>query len=147
MQEEVGLNGAAMIAHSIKPNMAIITDVCHDTTTPMINKKSEGEIHMGKGPVLSVAPSVHNKLLDFVLQIAIKKNIPYQMEALSRSTGTDTDAFFKASGGIPSLLISLPQRYMHTTVESVHRDDVENVIRLFYETIIAITPNFNFKYL
>jgi putative aminopeptidase FrvX len=69
------------------------------------------------------------------------------MDAASRSTGTDTDAFAYANGGIPSALISLPLRYMHTTVEMVSKEDLENVVKLIYESLLVLTPKFNFKYL
>ena len=147
VQEEVGLRGAEMIAHTISPNCAIVTDVCHDTTTPMIDKVVEGDYKAGSGPVLTIGPAVHNKLLDFVLDTAKKSNIPYQIDAASRATGTDTDAFAYTKGGIPSVLISLPLRYMHTTVEMVAIEDVENVIKLIYESLNGLTPKFNFKYL
>src|SRR3954451_25329267 len=91
VQEEIGLRGAEMIARRIKPNVAIITDVTHDTTTPMINKMIEGECSCGKGPSLAYGPAVHNKLLTFVQEVAEKSNIPIQLRAISRSTGTDTD--------------------------------------------------------
>ena len=136
-----------MVAYAIQPNCAIVTDVCHDTTTPMIEKTVEGDFTAGKGPVLTVGPAVHNKLLDFVLDVAKSSKIPYQIDAASRSTGTDTDAFAYTSGGIPSMLISLPLRYMHTTVELVAIEDVENVIKLMYESLLKLSPNFNFKYL
>jgi putative aminopeptidase FrvX len=147
VQEEVGLRGAEMVVQTIKPHCAIITDVAHDTTTPMIDKIAEGDFKCGNGPILTVGPAVHNKLLGLIRETADKNKIPYQMDAASRSTGTDTDAFAYANGGIPSALISLPLRYMHTTVEMVHKDDVENVIKLIYESLLTLTPKFNFKYL
>src|SRR6201995_4037823 len=93
VQEEIGLRGAEMIAHHIKPNVAIVTDVTHDTSTPMINKITQGDLACGKGPSLAFGPAVHNLLLSFVRDIATKKNIPVQLRAVSRSTGTDTDSF------------------------------------------------------
>ncbi len=147
VQEEVGLRGAEMIAHTIQPDCAIVTDVCHDTTTPMIEKVIEGDYKAGRGPVLTVGPAVHNKLLDIIIDTAKKKKIPYQIDAASRSTGTDTDAFAYSRGGVPSALISLPLRYMHTTVELVAISDVENVIKLIYETLLTLKPGFNYKYL
>jgi len=146
VQEEIGLRGAEMIAQTIKPNMAMITDVTHDTRTPMISKVENGDISCGAGPVLTYAPSVHNKLQQFVVETAKKAKIPLQLSAASRSTGTDTDAFAYSNGGIPSILISLPLRYMHTTVEMAHMDDVDNVIKLMYESLIKFDPKFNFKY-
>ena len=146
VQEEVGLRGAEMITQTIKPNIAIITDVCHDSTTPMIDKKIEGEVKIGKGPVVTYAPAVQNNLRELILDTAIEKQIPFQRLASSRVTGTDTDAFAYSNGGVASALISLPLRYMHTTVEMVHREDVENVIRLIYESLLKIENEETFSY-
>ncbi|MEN8787918.1 MAG: M42 family metallopeptidase [Flavobacteriaceae bacterium] len=146
VQEEIGLRGAEMITQTIRPDAAIVTDVCHDTTTPMIDKKTQGHTEMGAGPVISYAPAVQNKLRERIIKTAETKKIPFQRLASSRSTGTDTDAFAYSNGGVASALISLPLRYMHTTVEMVHRDDVENVIRLIYETLLTIKPGETFSY-
>jgi putative aminopeptidase FrvX len=146
VQEEVGLRGAEMIARKIKADVAIITDVTHDTATPMVNKMVEGDITCGKGPSLAFGPAVHNLLLSFVREIATKKNIPVQLRAVSRSTGTDTDSFAYANEGCPSVLVSIPLRYMHTTVEMLNRNDIEQTIRLMYETLLALTPKTNFNY-
>jgi len=147
VQEEVGLRGAEMISETIRPNVAIITDVTHDTQTPMMNKVAQGDIACGKGPSLTYGPAVHNKLLDLIIETADKQKIPFQREAASRSTGTDTDAFAYSTGGVPSALISLPLRYMHTTVESVHKDDVDSVIRLILATLKNIKANHDFRYI
>jgi putative aminopeptidase FrvX len=146
VQEEIGLRGAEMIARRIKPNVAIITDVTHDTSTPMINKLIEGETFCGKGPSLSYGPAVHNKLLKLVQDVAEQKNIPVQLRTVSRSTGTDTDSFAYANDGCPSVLVSIPLRYMHTTVEMLHRNDIEQTIKLMYETLLALTPKTSFSY-
>jgi putative aminopeptidase FrvX len=146
VQEEIGLRGAEMIARRIKPNIAIITDVTHDTTTPMINKLVEGECSCGKGPSLTYGPAVHNKLLDVIQATATKSKIPLQFHAVSRSTGTDTDSFAYANDGCPSALISIPLRYMHTTVEMLHKSDIENTIRLIYETVLTLTPKTKLSY-
>jgi putative aminopeptidase FrvX len=146
VQEEVGLRGAEMITQIIKPNVAIVTDVCHDSTTPMIDKKIEGETKIGKGPVVTYAPAVQNNLRELILDTAVEKGIPFQRLASSRVTGTDTDAFAYSNGGVASALISLPLRYMHTTVEMVHREDVENVIQLIYETLLKIENEETFSY-
>jgi putative aminopeptidase FrvX len=146
VQEEIGLRGAQMIAERINPNVAIVTDVTHDTTTPMIDKKKEGLAKIGDGPVVAYAPAVQQKLRDLITDTAEEKNIPFQRAALSRATGTDTDAFAYSGMGVASALISLPLRYMHTTVEMVHRDDVENVIKLIYETLLKIESGESFSY-
>ena len=147
VQEEVGLRGAQMITESIKPDVAIITDVCHDTNTPMIDKIKEGDTKCGDGPVLTYGPAVQNNLLKLIITSAEKNKIPFQRNAASRSTGTDTDAFAYSTGGVASALISLPLRYMHTTVESAHKDDVENVILLMFESLKKIKNNHDFRYL
>ena len=146
VQEEVGLNGAKMITETIQPNVAIVTDVTHDTTTPMIDKKKEGLLEIGKGPVVAYAPAVQQKLRDLITETAEAKKIPFQRSALSRFTGTDTDAFAFSNGGVASALISLPLRYMHTTVEMVHREDVENVIKMIYESLLNIKDGETFSY-
>lgn len=146
VQEEVGLRGAEMITQTIKPHVAIVTDVCHDSTTPMIDKKIEGETKIGKGPVITYAPAVQNNLRNLIVNTAKEKEIPFQRLASSRVTGTDTDAFAYSNGGVVSALISLPLRYMHTTVEMVHRSDVENVIKLIYESLQKIENQHDFSY-
>ncbi len=146
VQEEIGLRGAQMIAERIQPDVAIVTDVTHDTTTPMIDKKVQGHCEIGKGPVIAYAPAVQQKLRDLITDTAEKHKIPFQRAALSRATGTDTDAFAYSNSGVASALISLPLRYMHTTVETVHKDDVENVIRLIYESLLNIKNGETFSY-
>ncbi|MBS1580884.1 MAG: M20/M25/M40 family metallo-hydrolase [Bacteroidetes bacterium] len=147
VQEEVGLRGAEMIVERIKPDLALVTDVTHDTQTPMMSKVQNGDIACGSGPVLSYAPAVHNNLLKVVVAAAQREGIPFQRLAASRATGTDTDAFAYGSAGVPSALISLPLRYMHTTVESVHRTDVENVIRLIHASLRSLKGGDDMRYL
>lgn len=146
VQEEIGLRGAEMITQRIKPNVAIVTDVTHDTTTPMIEKKTNGLTKIGAGPVITYAPAVQNRLRNLLIETAEDNKIPFQRAASSRMTGTDTDAFAYSNGGVPSALISLPLRYMHTTVEMVHRDDVENVIKLIYESLLQLKEGETFSY-
>jgi putative aminopeptidase FrvX len=145
VQEEIGLRGAEMIAQRIKPNLAIVTDVTHDTTTPMISKITQGDLACGKGPVVSYAPAVQTNLNKLLIKTAEKNDIPFQRQASSRSTGTDTDAFAYSNGGVPSALISLPLRYMHTTVEMVHKEDVDNVISLIYQSLLNIKADQDFR--
>ncbi len=147
VQEEVGLRGAQMIAQKIKPDVAIVTDVCHDTNTPMINKIVQGDLKSGDGPVLTYGPAVQNNLLKQIIKAAEKNKIPFQRAAASRATGTDTDAFAYSNEGVPSALISLPLRYMHTTVEMCRKEDVENAIRLIYHSLTTIKNNQDFRYI
>jgi putative aminopeptidase FrvX len=147
VQEEVGLRGAEMIVERIKPDLAIVTDVTHDTQTPLMSKVQSGDIACGKGPVLSYAPAVHNNVLKHIVKTAEKEKIPFQRLAASRATGTDTDAFAYGAAGVPSALISLPLRYMHTTVETVHRNDVEQVIQLIHASLRGLKAGQDMHYL
>ncbi|QNL20909.1 M42 family metallopeptidase [Hyphobacterium sp. CCMP332] len=147
VQEEIGLRGAEMIAARIKPNLAIITDVTHDTDSPLYDKIEQGDISCAKGPVVSYGPAVHNNVLNQIIETAEKKKIPFQRLAASRSTGTDTDAFAYSNEGVASALISLPLKYMHTTVETVHKDDVENVIQLILESLKSVKKGQDFSYI
>lgn len=147
VQEEIGLRGAQMIAERIKPDVAIITDVCHDTHSPMYNKIKSGDQKCGKGPVLTFGPAVQNNLLDMIIETAEDNKIDYQRAAASRSTGTDTDAFAYSNEGVASALISLPLKYMHTTVETAHVDDIESVINLIYEFVKQLKSGHDFRYI
>ncbi|MCF8236553.1 MAG: M42 family metallopeptidase [Saprospiraceae bacterium] len=146
VQEEVGLRGAEMVARTIAPHAAIVTDVTHDTYTPLVNKTINGEIKCGEGPTITYAPAVHNTLRDLIIETAEENKIPFQREASSRSTGTDTDAFAYSNGGVPASLVSLPLRYMHTTVEMAHRDDIAHLVQLLFYSVQKITNQHNFKY-
>ncbi|MCB0506333.1 MAG: M20/M25/M40 family metallo-hydrolase, partial [Cyclobacteriaceae bacterium] len=147
VQEEIGLRGAEMIAERIKPDVAIITDVTHDTGSPLYDKKKSGDIKCGSGPVVSYGPAVQNNVRDMIIKVAEKKKIDFQRLSASRSTGTDTDAFAYSNAGVASALISLPLKYMHTTVETVNKEDVEGVIKLIYETLVQIKAGHDFRYI
>lgn len=147
VQEEIGLKGAEMMAARIAPDVAIVTDVCHDTHSPLYNKKVSGDQKAGKGPVLTFGPAVQNNLLHTIIKTAEKHKIPYQRAATSRATGTDTDAFAYSNTGVASALISLPLKYMHTTVETAHYDDIDHVIQLMYEFIVQLKSGHDFRYI
>ncbi len=146
VQEEIGLRGAEMISRRLKPNVAVCCDVTHDTQSPMYDKKKDGDIACGKGPTLSYGPAVQNNLLHFIMDVAEEKNIPFQRAAVSRSTGTDTDSFAYSGEGVASALISLPQKYMHTTVETCHKDDIQACIDLYYEFLLKLEAGQDFSY-
>ncbi|MCU0446456.1 MAG: M20/M25/M40 family metallo-hydrolase [Microscillaceae bacterium] len=147
VQEEIGLRGAEMVADRLKPNVALVTDVCHDTFSPLgYSKVRDGAIKCGDGPVLSYAPAVQNNVRDMLIEVAQAKNIPFQRQASSRSTGTDTDSFAYSSGGVASALVSLPLKYMHTTVEAAHQDDIQNCIQLMYEFLLQLKAGHDFRY-
>lgn len=146
VQEEIGLRGAQMIVERIKPDVAIITDVCHDTQSPMINKIEQGDLSFGAGPVVTYSPAVQNNLLKLIISTARENKIEFQRLAASRTTGTDTDSFAYGNAGVASALISLPIRYMHTSVEMANKEDIEKTIELIYQTVLNIEDGQDFRY-
>ncbi|MDD5362101.1 MAG: M42 family metallopeptidase [Ignavibacteria bacterium] len=147
VQEEIGLRGAEMISRRIVPNLAIVTDVTHDTNAPLYDKKSQGDTKTGEGPVLTYGPAVHNNVLNMLISVAEKKKIKFQRDTVYRATGTDTDAFAYSGMGVASALISIPLKYMHTTVEMVHKDDIDKTIQLMYEFLAQLKPGIDFRYI
>ena len=135
VQEEIGGHGAQMITHRLNPDAAIVFDVTHSTDSPGIDPTQHGTIEIGKGPTVTHGTSNHPKLVDRVIEVAEAEDIPLQHEPSSRRTGTDTDSIFKTRSGVPSVLLSVPLRYMHSTVEIIDTEDVEQCIQLY----VAIT--------
>jgi putative aminopeptidase FrvX len=144
--EETGLQGSYMNANSIKPDVALVVDVCHDTTAPCYNEKKEGKTIFGEGGVLTIATPVHNNLLNMWRECLDKDDIKYQMSVGNGGTGTDTDSYAFANGGIPSALISIPLRYMHTTIETSYKEDVEVIIQSFISILKEIKEGQDFGY-
>ena len=130
VQEEIGGNGAAMIAHRLMPDVAIVLDVTHATDTPGISKEKHGKVKLGGGPSLTHGSANHPLVVKRLMEVAEKLNMDVQHESSSRYTGTDTDVIFRQREGIPSALVSLPLRYMHSVVELADLDDVQKVIDL-----------------
>src|SRR6266513_986479 len=130
VQEEVGLLGARQIAYSLKPDIALVVDVTHATDYPNMNKAQHGDVKIGSGPTLTHGGCNHPEVVARLESVAKSKKIPLQHEAMSSSSGTDTDAIFWTRGGIASALISLPNRYMHSPVEVVSLKDLAMIPEL-----------------
>ena len=142
--EEVGLFGARQIAYSLKPDAALVVDVTHATDYPGISKQTHGDIQMGEGPTITHGICNHPEVVKRLEQVASKAKIPLQHETVSATSGTDTDAVFWTRGGIPSALISLPNRYMHSPVELVHLKDLEKIPKLMTGFAESIKKNEKF---
>jgi putative aminopeptidase FrvX len=130
VQEEVGLLGARQIAYSLKPDIALVVDVTHATDYPTVNKCQHGDVKIGKGPSITHGGCNHPEVVARLEAVARAKKIPLQHEAMSATSGTDTDVIFWTRGGIASALISLPNRYMHSPVEVVSLKDLELIPQL-----------------
>ena len=141
VQEEIGGNGARMVSYRLHPSCAVVLDVTHATDSPGIDKTKHGDVKLGKGPTLTHGTSNHPLVVQRLMEVAEKEEIPIQHEASSRFTGTDTDKIFVSKTGIPSALVSLPMRYMHSTVEMVDTRDVEMVIKLLAGFAKAMKAN------
>ncbi len=147
VQEEVGGYGARMMSYRLEPDMALVTDVTHATDTPGINNSEHGLTKLGEGPVVQHGGANHPKFVSFIEEVSENKEIATQHEAVSVRTGTDTDSIFYQKTGIPSALVSLPLRYMHSPVETASVTDVNRLIDLMTDTILALEPDQAFSVL
>lgn len=145
VQEEVGLLGARQIAYSLKPDMALVVDVTHATDYPTVNKPQHGDTRVGKGPTITHGGCNHPEVVARVEAVAKARKIPLQHEAMSSSSGTDTDVIFWTRGGIASALISLPNRYMHSPVEVVSLKDLERIPELLAAFAASLKKGEQFK--
>lgn len=145
VQEEVGGFGARMMSYRFMPDVALVTDVTHATDTPGIDQKEHGTVEMGNGPTIQHGGANHPSVVSFLEDVCEKSSIEVQHEATSVRTGTDTDSIFYQQTGIPSALISLPLRYMHSPVETCNMKDVEALITIMVEAVLAMRPDQTFS--
>ena len=136
VQEEVGLFGARMIAKKLQADIALVHDVTHNTATPKMNKAKESDVQGGKGPCVEYTAQNHRKILNKFKEVAKEHDIKIQHTV--GSYGNDTVSFFLEN--TPTAILATPLKYMHTTVEMAHKDDVAACIDLFVETLLSITP-------
>jgi len=130
VQEELGLMGAKMQVFNVSPDAAIVVDVTHATDTPDIDVKQHGEVKMSKGPTVSIGRENHPAIVARLRRIANRKKIPLQSEAFSLTGGTDAAIIYTHHGGVPSAVLSVPNRYMHTTVEMIDLRDLQRAADL-----------------
>lgn len=142
VQEEIGLRGARTSAYGISPDIGIALDVTFATDFPTMDKKKVGDIKIGSGPVIAKGPNITPKIFNALLNVAKKKKIPYQIEAIPHATGTDANVIQLTKSGVATGLVSIPLRYMHTPVELVSLKDLENTVKLLKEFILSIGKNF-----
>jgi endoglucanase len=144
-QEEVGAAGAAMTIFNVRPDAAVAIEVTHATDTPGIDPKQHGEVKMGAGPTISIGREHHPVLVQRFRSLAERKKIKLQIEAFSVSSGTNAMIFHKAEGGIPTALISVPNRYMHSTVEMIDLRDLEAAVELLSAFCLDMEKGERFK--
>jgi putative aminopeptidase FrvX len=144
VQEEIGGNGARMITHRLQPSVAVCLDVTHATDTPGIDRSKHGSVKLGGGPALTHGSANHPIVVRRLMDVAEKTGIPLQHESSSRYTGTDTDKIFTIGAGVPSALVSLPLRYMHSVVEMADLRDVDKVIQLLAAFVLSLNQGETF---
>lgn len=144
IQEEIGGHGAAMATYRLKPAVCVCLDVTHATDTPGLDAAKHGSVRLGGGPSLTHGTANHPLVVKRLLETAAAGKIPIQHEASSRFTGTDTDRIFHSRAGVPSALVSLPLRCMHSVVETAHLDDVGHTIELLAAFVLALKEQENF---
>lgn len=144
VQEEIGGHGAEMITHRLDPDVAVAFDVTHATDSPGIDSSKHGSITMGDGPTVTHGTSTHPQVVERLIEVAEEEDIPLQHEPSDRRTGTDTDSIFKSRSGVPSGLVSVPLRYMHSTVEVVDTEDIEQCIQLLTAFARSLAPDEEF---
>jgi putative aminopeptidase FrvX len=145
IMEEVGLLGARQIAYSLKPDVALVVDVTHATDYPTVSQPQHGDIKIGKGPTITHGGCNHREVVRRLEEVAGRKKIKLQHEAMSATSGTDTDVIFWTRGGIPSALISLPNRYMHSPVELISLRDLEQIPELMAAFVRSLKQGEQFK--
>ena len=145
VQEEVGLLGARQIAYSLKPDVALVVDVTHATDYPTVHKPQHGDVKVGSGPTITHGGCNHPEVVARIEQIAGSRKIALQHEAMSATSGTDTDAIFWTRGGIASALISLPNRYMHSPIELISLKDLAQIPQLLAGFAASLKKGEQFK--
>lgn len=145
VQEEVGCIGARMLAHSVKPDAAIAVDVTFATDTPGIDNKQHGKVELGKGPSICLGRENHPVLTQRLRNVAKDADLPYQIETFHVLGGTDAHVIHIANGGIPTALVSIPNRYMHSTIETIDLRDLENTVKLLAAFMLDLKKDEAFK--
>jgi len=145
IMEEVGLLGARQIAYTLKPDVALVVDVTHATDYPTVNQQQHGDVKVGRGPTITHGVCNHPEVIARLEAVARAQKIKLQHEATSATSGTDTDVIFWTRGGIPSGLISLPDRYMHSPVEMISLRDLEQIPRLLCAFALSLRAGEEFK--
>lgn len=145
-QEEIGYSGggARTSAFSLEPEVALVVDVTFATDAPGVEKKELGDHKLGGGPVLSRGSAAHPTVFDRLVEAADDEGIPYTIAAQARYTATDADAIYLSRAGVPTGLISVPNRYMHSPNEVVSRHDLEHAARLIAAFVRRLGPDIDF---
>ena len=143
VQEEIGLRGAQTSAYGIDPHVAIAVDVTHATDCPTIDRKAEGDVALGRGPVVFRGPNMNPHVVEQLVEAARSRSLPFQLAASGRATPTDANVLQTTRAGVATGLVSIPNRYMHSAVETVSLDDADHAATLLATFIRRLDPRFD----
>ena len=138
VQEEIGLRGVKTSAFGIDPHVGIAVDVTHATDCPSIDKNQQGDIGLGDGPVVFRGPNMNPHVTERVIQEADSQSIPYQLAALGRAASNDANALQISRAGVATGLVAVPNRYMHSAVETISLDDIDHAADLLAAFAISL---------
>lgn len=144
VQEEIGLRGATTSAFSVAPHIGIAVDVTHATDCPTIDKRQEGEIDLGAGPVIYRGPNMNHGVTDRLIELSESQEIPYQISAIGRATPNDANTIQISRDGVATGLVSIPNRYMHSAVETISLDDIDQAAELLAAFVVSLTADADF---
>jgi endoglucanase len=144
VQEEIGLRGAQTSAFGIDPHVGIAVDVTHATDCPTVEKKQEGDVSLGKGPVIYRGPNMNPRVVEKLIATAKAAEMPYQLAASGRATGTDANSIQISRAGVAAGLVSIPNRYMHSAVEMISLDDLDRAADLLANFAAGLTGSDDF---
>ncbi|GAA4439146.1 M42 family metallopeptidase [Bremerella cremea] len=145
VQEEIGLRGAKTSAHGIDPHIGIAVDVTHATDCPTIDRGERGEVYLGRGPVIYRGPNMNPKVVDRLIEVAEQHEIPYQIAALGKAAPNDSNAIQTTRAGVAAGLVAIPNRYMHSAVETISLDDIDHAANLLAEFLFSIQDDDDFR--
>lgn len=144
VQEEIGLRGAITSSFSIDPHLGIAVDVTHATDCPTLDKKQHGDIKLGQGPVVYRGPNVNPIVHDRLRELAIAKEIPIQIGGIAKPAGNDANVMQISRGGQATGIVAIPNRYMHSPVEVISLDDLDNAAQLIAEFCLSLNAESDF---
>jgi endoglucanase len=144
VQEEIGLRGARTSAFGIDPHVGIAVDVTHATDCPTIDKRQNGDISLGKGPVILRGPNANPRVVEGLANVANEKKIPFQFSALGRATSNDANTIQINRAGVAVGVVAIPNRYMHSAVETISLDDIDQAAELLAEFVASIAKDADF---
>jgi putative aminopeptidase FrvX len=142
--EEIGLRGAQTSAFGVDPHVGIAVDVTHATDCPTIDKRQQGDVSLGNGPVIPRGPNMNPVVVERLLSICQQKEIPHQLTASGKAQSNDSNAIQISRAGVATGLVAIPNRYMHSAVEMISLEDIDHAANLLAEFVLSLNGDEDF---